>query len=153
MGKWSEHWYMCSLWRWKWVNCSPMVWASKELDVLKKERPMEALKVALRAKRTSARIWNSQAVKEKVNVACVLRKNNISVRERRWRNHSEKGKTDWGFHIVLWRWGYRRMEGVDVGLWDLDWRAVGGWMIGCESSESGWAEWDIECERLGLTAS
>lgn len=38
------------------MNCSPMVWTSKELDVLKKERPMKALKVALGAKRTSARI-------------------------------------------------------------------------------------------------
>ena len=36
------------------MNCSLMIWASKELDVLK-ERAMNALKVALGARRTSAR--------------------------------------------------------------------------------------------------
>lgn len=54
--------------RWMWVHCSVMIWASNELDVLKKERPMKALKVALGTRRTPASPSSSWSVKEKGNL-------------------------------------------------------------------------------------
>lgn len=50
------------------MHCSVMIWASNELDVLKKERPMKALKVALGTRRTPTSPSSSWSVKEKGNL-------------------------------------------------------------------------------------
>lgn len=65
------------------MNCSLMVWVSNELHILKKGRQIKALKVTLEARGTITRLSSSWAIRKKATFSCDLRKNKVSIRERR----------------------------------------------------------------------